>query len=126
MAPKGKGKAQQPAITSHVPSFPAIKKPMELLGKSIGVMGAYWVGQMSDTERATEYICTITDFTLAHKFTPDGVPKSAFKLQEMGPAGTGSVGTWVQTPGSKSVFCDKGKTHASKDFHDPVKKRQIL
>ena len=40
MAPKGKGKAQQPAITSHVPSFPAIKKPMELLGKSIGVMWA--------------------------------------------------------------------------------------
>jgi hypothetical protein len=42
------------------------------------------------------------------------------------PAGTGTVGTWAQTPGSKSVFCDKGKTHASKDFHDPIKKRQIL
>ena len=44
-----------------------------------------------------------------------------------GPGGTGgTVGSWVITPGTKSVLCDKGKTHASKDFHDPIKKRQIL
>ena len=43
-----------------------------------------------------------------------------------GPAGTGTVGTWTVTDGSKSVFCDRGKTHASKDFFDPVKQRRIL
>ena len=29
-----------------------------------------------------------------------------------GPAGTGTVGTWAVEPGSRSVFCDKGKVHA--------------
>lgn len=43
-----------------------------------------------------------------------------------GPAGVGSVGTWTQTPGSTSVLLDRGKTHASKDFHDPIKNRQIM
>jgi len=43
-----------------------------------------------------------------------------------GPAGTGTVGTWTLTPGSATQFLDKGKTHASKDFHDPVKQRQIM
>ena len=43
-----------------------------------------------------------------------------------GPEGTGTVGTWTTTPGSTSVLLDKGKTHASKDFYDPIKKRQIM
>ena len=44
-----------------------------------------------------------------------------------GPAGTGTVGTWTLTEGSVTQFLDKGKTHASKDFHDPNGKgRQIM
>merc|ERR1712096_354844 len=43
-----------------------------------------------------------------------------------GPEGKGTVGTWTQTPGSSSVKLDTGNTHASKDFYDPIKKRQIL
>jgi len=43
-----------------------------------------------------------------------------------GKEGTGTVGTWDITPGSKTQFLDRGKTHASKDFHDPIKKRQIM
>eukprot|EP00937_MAST-01D_sp_MAST-1D-sp2_P004367 g4367.t1 len=43
-----------------------------------------------------------------------------------GPAGTGTVGTWTLTPGSQTQFLDRGKTHASKDFHDPVKGRQVM
>merc|ERR1711865_285657 len=47
----------------------------------------------------------------------DGVP---------GPEGKGTPGVWVQAPGSASVLCDRGQTHASKDFWDPVKERRIL
>ena len=43
-----------------------------------------------------------------------------------GPEGHGTVGVWKVTPGTRSVLLDKGKTHASKDFYDPVKKRRIL
>jgi len=43
-----------------------------------------------------------------------------------GPEGTGTVGTWVQTEGSASVFVDKGQTHASKDFLDGKTGRRIL
>ena len=42
------------------------------------------------------------------------------------PGPKGTPGTWVQFPGSTSVPCDNGNTHASKDFYDPVKKRRIL
>ena len=42
------------------------------------------------------------------------------------PGQKGTPGTWVQFPGSTSVPCDNGNTHASKDFYDPVKKRRIL
>jgi hypothetical protein len=42
-----------------------------------------------------------------------------------GAAGTGTVGTWTLTAGSKTQFLDKGKTHASKDFYDPIGKRQV-
>lgn len=45
---------------------------------------------------------------------------------EPGPAGKGTVGSWEALPGTRSVFCDRGQTHASKDFHDPVKDRRIL
>lgn len=38
----------------------------------------------------------------------------------------GSVGTWTITPGSVTQFLDKGSTHASKDFYDPVGKRRIM
>jgi len=42
------------------------------------------------------------------------------------PGRNGTVGTWAQTAGSTSVLLDRGKTHASKDFHDPIKNRQIM
>ena len=41
-----------------------------------------------------------------------------------GPSGTGTPGTWVQQ--GESIPLDNGKTHASKDFFDPVKKRRAL
>jgi hypothetical protein len=41
-----------------------------------------------------------------------------------GPFSQGTPGTWVQQGGSTPL--DNGKTHASKDFWDPVKKRRIM
>eukprot|EP00966_Prymnesium_polylepis_P203801 4721608-Prymnesium_polylepis.1 len=38
----------------------------------------------------------------------------------------GSVGSWTPTSGSSGQFLDKGKTHASKDFHDPTSNRQVM
>ena len=38
----------------------------------------------------------------------------------------GTPGEWQILPGTGTVFQDKGKTHASKDFFDPVKDRRIL
>lgn len=45
-----------------------------------------------------------------------------------GPQGKGTPGNWTATPGvpMRSIPIDNGKTHASKDFWDPVKKRRIL
>ena len=43
----------------------------------------------------------------------DGKPGSA--------AAGGTPGTWAVLAGTGTVFQDKGKTHASKDFHDPVR-----
>ena len=45
---------------------------------------------MSAEERETVYKCTIIDFSLAHKSSPDAVPTQAFRLQEMGVDGNGS------------------------------------
>ena len=61
-----------------------LKKPLDLLGKQIEMPGSFWQGRMSADERETVYKCTIIDFSLAHKFSPDAVPSQAFRLQEMG------------------------------------------
>lgn len=64
MAPKrktsAKSKAKQPTITTH--ALPLPKKPMELVGKQIGVPGAWWEGTMSAEEKKTLYKCTVRDF----------------------------------------------------------------
>eukprot|EP01051_Picozoa_sp_SAG22_P027259 SAG22_NODE_9035_length_613_cov_1.404669_2_plen_59_part_00 len=38
----------------------------------------------------------------------------------------GTPGSWEMLAGTGTVFQDKGNTHASKDFYDPVKDRRIL
>jgi hypothetical protein len=56
----------------------------------------------------------------------DAVQVGVWVDGELGPEGTGTVGSWEVTPGSRSVPCDNGKTHASKDFWDPITQRRIL
>ena len=94
MAPKRKSsskksQATQPTITEHV--LPLPKKPMELIGKQIGVPGAYWEGRMSEEEKKQLYKCTVRDFKLLHKFPLAQVMEAAVSLQEMGVSGTGST-----------------------------------
>ena len=48
----------------------------------------------------------------------DGKPGSASE--------GGTPGAWEILAGTDTVFQDKGTTHASKDFYDPVKDRRIL
>ena len=86
--PKGKT-AQQ----TQLEQLPLLKKPLELVGQTINVPGAYWQGRMSATEKETlyvHYVCVVRDFSALHKFM-DGSTSQAFELQEMGAAGTGSL-----------------------------------
>ena len=87
--PAKSSKAKQPTITTH--ALPLPKKPMELVGKQIGVPGAWWEGRMSAEEKKTLYKCTVRDFKLLHKFPWAIAPEAAVSLQEMGVSGTGST-----------------------------------
>ena len=59
------------------------------LFKQINVPGSFWQGRMLVEERDT-YKCTILDFSLAHKFSPDALPRQAFFMLEIGIDGSGS------------------------------------
>jgi hypothetical protein len=83
--PKGKT-----ALQSQIEQLPLIKKPLELVGDSINVPGAYWKGRMSAAEKEALYVCVVRDHSALHKFM-DGTTSEAFELQEMGEAGTGSL-----------------------------------
>ena len=41
-------------------------------------------------ERISFYKCRILDFSLAHKFSPDALPRQAFFMLEIGIDGSGS------------------------------------
>ena len=83
--PKGKSGQQ-----AQLEQLPLIKRPLELVGQTINVPGAYWHGRMSAAEKETLYVCVVRDFSALHKFM-DGSTSQAFELQEMGAAGTGSL-----------------------------------
>ena len=81
--------AKQTSITAH--ALPTLKKPMEAIGKQIDVPGSYWEGRQTADEKENLYKCTVRDFSLAHKFSPQQPPVAAVSLQEMGVDGTGST-----------------------------------
>jgi len=86
------GKQKQVRINTLM--LPEIALPDSLLGKSIKVPGTYWHGRMSAVEKATSYLCTVRDYTLAHKFDasdPRCSPEKAWELMEVGERGTGSL-----------------------------------
>ena len=92
----GKGKQKKPPLQQGslaVESYPALKKPLEHLGKKIDIPGSFWQykGRVSEEDHNAVYKCTVLDFSLMHKFSPDGAYTQAFHLQEMGVDGTGSL-----------------------------------
>ena len=92
MPPKGstrKTSKKQVSITQH--ALPLLKKPMEQIGKQVNVPGSFWDGKQSADERTTLYMCTVRDYTLAHKFPAKSTLECAWQLQEMGVSGTGST-----------------------------------
>ena len=89
--PRAKKRLPLQQGTLAVEQYSLLKKPLDLLGKQIEMPGSFWQGRVSVEERETAYKCTIIDFSLAHKFAPDAVPTQAFRLQEMGVDGSGSL-----------------------------------
>ena len=85
----GKGKQKKPPLQQGslaVESYQALKKPLEHLGKKIDIPGSFWQykGRVSEEDHNAVYKCTVLDFSLMHKFSPDGAYTQAFHLQEMG------------------------------------------
>ena len=91
MPPKGTKASRSRQQPLAVEQWPLLKKPLDHVGKQVNVAGSFWQGRQSSDELAAEYRCTILDFAIAHKASEDNPPRSAFKLQEMGIGGTGSL-----------------------------------
>jgi hypothetical protein len=72
--------AQQQRLTSF--ALPLLKKPMEVIGKQVGVKGAYWDGRQTDEEKACTFMCSVVDYSISHKFRPSEPPMAAFRMQQ--------------------------------------------
>ena len=78
------------SVQAELEQFPLLKKPLELIGKTINVTGDYYEGKLSDEERRAAYLHIVTDHSALHKFA-GGKMQEAFQLKEMGESGTGSL-----------------------------------
>jgi hypothetical protein len=63
---------------------------MEDIGIQIAVPGNHWEGRMTAEEKATDYLCTVRDYSVLHTF-PGNNKAQGFELQEMGEDGKGSL-----------------------------------
>ena len=56
---KRKSTAQPVAKQQHqqLEQLPVLKKPLEQIGKQLGVPGKYWEGRMTADEKETIYLC---------------------------------------------------------------------
>jgi len=82
-------KQKERRITSVL--LPELKHPMSVIGRQISVPGSAWSGHLTAAESATLYKCTVLNRMIAHRFTPTGSPQEAWKVQEMGESGDGSL-----------------------------------
>ena len=91
---KGRGKststAKQPAITNMAKPLIKVSK---VIGEQVAVPGSFWEGAVSGREKETAYMCTIREYSAAHKWgvAANARVTQAFELQEMGPEGRGSL-----------------------------------
>lgn len=86
---KTSGKGQKTLTGFDFAKYPKLSKPMETVGKTINVPGAYWDKCPAD-KKAVLFQCVVRDFTLMHK-APALPVSAAFQLQEMGELGRGSL-----------------------------------
>jgi len=91
MAPRRKSPAR--ALGRPITSIlmPDLKHPLSYVGRQVGIPGALWVGRQTAAELATEFKCTIREFSYAHLFSGGFVPEKAWQVQEMGVSGSGSL-----------------------------------
>ena len=60
MPPKRK-KAQPPRL--EVQKYKLLRQPMNLIGTQVKFLGSFWEGRMTAEEKATEYLCTVLDWS---------------------------------------------------------------
>ena len=73
--------------------YPAITRPMSLIGKHTNVPGSYWPSQGQNRAKlVTLYQCVVTDYTSVHVF-PGGRSTPAWRMQEIGVTGHGLLST---------------------------------
>ena len=58
--------------------FPLLKKPMEVIGKQVGVKGAYWDGRQTDEEKASTFMCSVVDYSISCSISHYGVTYLVF------------------------------------------------
>ena len=85
--PAKSSKAKQPTITSH--ALPLPKKPMELVGKQIGVPGAWWEGTRRTRSKAAR-------------------PAHALRAAAERRAGSGAPGRGAAWPGERPGWTTRG------------------
>ncbi|KAL1503558.1 hypothetical protein AB1Y20_012036 [Prymnesium parvum] len=96
---KTKPRGQQTAVVSTF--FPLIKKPMELLGKTLKVPGNHWGTSARAADANKMFVCVMKDFSMAHRFNPNDPPASGFLLTEIGEdghCGGSSEDFWMHYP----------------------------
>jgi hypothetical protein len=64
---------------------------MSVLGEQVKIPGSFWEGRMTPEERATSYLCTVLQYSLAHRLMPGDTPGQMWQVLEMGASGTGST-----------------------------------
>ena len=113
MGKAAKKLTKQTSITAT--ALPLLKRPCEHLGKQVAIPGSFWEGRLSDEERKTNYLCTIRDFELIHKWDDARPPSNAMQLQEMGEGGEGSL---EHGDASGEIFWVPYPTPFLKHFYD--------
>ena len=59
LSSKRKSTAQPVAKQQQLEQLPVLKKPLDQIGKQLGVPGKYWEGRMSADEKETIYLYSI-------------------------------------------------------------------
>ena len=56
-----KRKKAQPRL--EVQKYKLLRQPMNLIGTQVKFLGSFWEGRMTAEEKATEYLCTVLDWS---------------------------------------------------------------